>query len=802
MNSSPFVITRLFNLSFLLFCLNISSLAHFNTVHAYALSTEKLAEIRLKRQGQYPIKTQYLNNQREPLYTNELIREYSAYLLQHAHNPVDWYPWGKEAFAKAKKENKPIFLSIGYATCHWCHVMERESFDNEAIASYLNEHFISIKVDREQRPDLDEFYLTALQIFSGQGGWPITSFLTPLSKPFFVGTYFSSKALMSQLKLVQERWLQEQSSLESIADELQGYVEETLQNNYLPVTVKPSLINEVITRTLQYEDKSWGGIDQEPKFPLAQLLTLLMNQSTILINKKNNKLTNFISRSLNGMLQGGIYDQLAGGFHRYTADKAWRKPHFEKMLYDQAQLISLYTQGWLDFGNPDYQRISTETIAFLFKEMQANNGCFYSAIDADSINGNDDYYLWSPNEINHILDRQQQNLFNKVYAIAPRAFDQDAGPIYLKSSHTELAINHTELTKNINKIREKLLSKRKLRSLPFVDRSQITQWNAMTISALVVAGRAFNMPDIIASAEKCATSIWRKVNKNDGKLARIINQKSTASPALLVDYAQLIKATLILYDVSQKTHWLSRAQQLYDVMNRHYFDPNSGAFFNNLARSDIVVPYRSQYVDDTIMPAGNSSALEAMVMLQQRAGNPILNKRIKQLINYFANTLNERPQDMSAMLNAVVEFGHVSAKPINYAGLGNVRIEGRTIDNQTSKNTGKFEIRINIKEGWHVNSYKPLQEQLIATKLVAENGNANLKVNYPEGSMLSLDFSQNKLSLYTGKIAIKGQYLNKKPATFEILKLNLQVCNKKMCLLPEEILIKVNFNSIRSLKAS
>lgn len=789
------------NLSVKLFGLGCYLFLMLGTVYAQTLSAEQLANIRIEKQGQYPINSQYLDDQGIPVYTNALINQDSTYLLQHAHNPVNWYSWGKEAFARAKTENKPILLSIGYAACHWCHVMERESFDNEVMAAYLNEHFISIKVDREQRPDLDEIYLTAMQIFSGQGGWPITAFLTPEAKPFFVASYFPPKAFDAHLKQVQQRWSQQPSVLLAMADELNGYVSQTLKNDYREVDVNPLVINDVINRSLQYEDKVWGGIEQTPKFPMAPLLALLINQSSSSTNAKNQALTNFITGSLNGMLQGAIYDQLAGGFHRYSADRAWRKPHYEKMLYDQAQAIALYTQAWLDSAKPEYRRISTEIINYLQQQMQADNGCFYSSMDADSANGDDDYYLWQSTDIKQLLTAQEQSLFALVYGISGLPDGNVRGALYLKTTPAELAkqqqkISELELTKSIKPIRDKLLASRALRSPPLLDKSQITQWNAMAISALAKVSHTFGKPELITSAEHCAESIWQWRKQNKGALTRVINQKKSASPALLVDHAELIKAMLMLYDVSKNPLWLSRAQQLYDAMVTNYFDQQSGAFFNSMVNTNDVAIARSQYVDDTIMPSGNSSALQAMVMLQQRAAAPLLKKQITRLISYFANSINNRPQDMSAMLAAVKEFRQPRAKTLAYAGRGNVRVASQSIDKE-----GRFAITFDINQGWHINSNRPLQKKLIATRVTinnvstganvsTSNKRSDLNVTYPQGTIQTLGFSKDKLSLYSDQVIIVGQYLTNKPTTFTTLKLNLQVCNNKMCLLPEEILLK------------
>ncbi len=722
---------------------------------------------------------------------NKLITEKSNYLLQHANNPIDWYPWGKEAFDKAKKENKPILLSIGYATCHWCHVMRRESFENSKIAAYLNEHFVSIKVDREQRPDIDKIYLTALQIFSGQGGWPITGFISPNAKPFLISSYLTADELMQQLEQVNQRWQLEQPSIEKMADELYGYVQEALQHDYQAVKIKPSLLSDLLKKTLQYQDKQWGGIKQTPKFSQTPLLTLLMKKARR--SSSETALDNFIMTNLNGMLQGGLYDQLAGGFHRYTSDRAWRKPHYEKMLYDQAQFIALYQQAWLTYQVPEYQRIALETASFLLENMQDSNRCFYSAIDADSSDGSNDYYHWNNAEVISLLNKNELKLFNDTYGITDLMDETKQGPLYLKNNFNELSkahhVNYDQFMKKINMLREKLRLAQKKRSAPKTDKTQILQWNAMAISSLANLGHTFKESKYIHSAEKCAQSIWSDIANNKGETSRTILHKDNRLPALLTDHSQLVIATLTLYDVTKNQVWLSRAKQLYKTMIENYFDQETSAFFNT-TNDNVNAVLRTQYVDDSIMPAGNSSALAAMVMLQQRAGNQQLNKKIMQLIAYFANRLNQSASSMGAMLTAIEEYKAPQAKQLMYAGLGNIRVSNKVINNR------EFDIIIDIKEGWHINSHQPIQKQLIATNLVvtdisSPNKVVDVTIQYPKGEIQNLGFSNEPMSLYSENVIIRIKYNDRLPLSADVVKLKLQACNNKLCLLPEKLGLKL-----------
>ncbi len=773
-------------------CLIVLPLLSLGSAQAYFSETKIINEKQAKSHGQISIKSRYIDANGTPIYTNKLIHEDSTYLKQHAHNPINWQPWEKAAFDQAKKENKPIFLSIGYATCHWCHVMEEESFDNEKIANYLNANFISIKVDREQHPDLDEIYLTALQIFSGQAGWPITSFTTPNAKPFLVSSYLTSEELMDQLQQVNQRWQSEQSNIEQMADELYGYVKEALQLDYKTINIRPSLIDEVIKKTLLHQDKQWGGIEQKSKFPMAPLLALLMKQSSP--SSSENKLNNFITSHLDAMLKGAIYDQVSGGFHRYTSDRAWRNPHYEKMLYDQAQSIDLYSQAWLIYLNPEYKRIALETANFVINNMQGSNNCFYSAIDADSANGSNDFYQWQLTDITSQLNEKEFKLFNDIYSIAGVSDINSQGPLFLQKDlkliSLEQNISYQQLIQIVNTIRGKLSVAQKQRSVPNTDKSQILQWNAITISALAKLGYILKESKFTEAAEACAQSIWSESAENKGKLTRILSQKNSQLPALLVDHSQLLTATLTLFDITKKEVWLNRAKQLYKTMLNNYFDQSSGTFFNT-SNSHVGNILRTQYVDDTIMPSGNSSALTAMVMLHQRAGTSQLKQRIKQLISSFSNTLNQRASSMSTMLSAVAEYKKAQAKQIVYAGQGNIRLSSKAV------NSRSFDIEIDIKYGWHINSHQPIQKQLIATNIniidiASSNHSADVTIKYPKGKLQNLGFNQESLSLYSEKIIIPVKYSNPPSLSTNTIEVQLQACNDKLCLLPEKLRLKLD----------
>ncbi len=741
--------------------------------------------------GSYQVRTQFINADGLPTYTNNLIKEDSPYLLQHAHNPVNWYAWSDEAFARAKQENKPVFLSVGYSTCHWCHVMEEESFDNEAVAKILNEHFISIKVDREQRPDLDEIYLSAVQIFSGQGGWPISAFLTPDAKPFFAATYLPQNVMIIQLKQVYQRWQQEQPELEAMADEIHGYILEASRYQESAAKVNDGIFADILVRVLSYEDKIYGGISEAPKFPMAPLLWLIMNRLQSPDAEQQGGAIQFIHRTLNAMLQGGIYDQLGGGFHRYATDKAWRIPHFEKMLYDQAQLILVYSQAWLVFGDPEYRRITKETCDYLLRELRGENGCFFSATDADSEGVEGKYFVWSASEIEGIFDKADCNFIHSLYGIikADKSRPVAENILYLPLPMTETArankLTYSQLIEKLTPLRDKMLAHRNLRKAPFMDNKQVTEWNAMAVTALARAGLLLGEADYITAAEKCTESLWHQAWNEKTGLSRIMVENQPSVSAGLSDHAQLIQAMLTLFDATEKPLWLTRTHTLFTVMKEKFADEENGAFYNSAVDPRGPLPIRSKTAMDNVSASGNSAALSAMVMLQQRDGSPPLEKQINRQISVFADTINRSPINMSAMLSAISELHHPVPGPIVYGGAGKIRVKTWLADNSNT-----LIVSMNIAEGWHINSNTPQQEELFATKLEpVGQARPNMMINYPNPTILAQSFQPQLLSIYSDQVELQATLANIPKTGRMVFRLTLQLCSEDNCLPPEQLLL-------------
>lgn len=746
----------------------------------------KLEQMRLEKLGSYAVNSHYKHEDGRPKYTNRLIFEDAPYLLQHAHNPINWYTWSDEAFAAAKLENKPIFVSIGYATCHWCHVMEAETFDNEVVANYLNEHFISIKVDREQRPDIDAVYMTASSLITGQTGWPLTGFLRPDAKPFFMASYLSTNDFLDISKQVRNKWQNSQSDLNQMAEEIYQsiIIENEIEHSTKAVTKASK--ETVFNRMLSYEDKFHGGIDEAPKFPIEPKLLLMLTELQGIDNFEQSPLWQFVEATLDGMLQGGIYDQIGGGFHRYSTDKAWRIPHFEKTLYNQAQLIENYSLAWQLSGNEEYRRVSLQTLDFVISNMQSDDGCFYSAMDADSDGNEGSYYLWDHQQIDALFNKQDADLIKDLYNITLKGNFKGSNTLYMPFSLFEFAqsrkISYQQLLSKLKPLQQKMLLSRGERVQPSIDYKQVTQWNAMMVSSLANAGYIYAKPKYTDIAVQCAERIWQKARNKDSKLYRNIIQGRASITANLADYGEYIQALLVLYDISANPQWLHRAQQLYQVSNSLFEDQKNGGFYNSVEDDKGVNLFRTKASNDNDMPSPNASMLAALVMLNQRLDDLTIKRRIDRSIHFFSGALNNKTLSLTSMLTAIEHFRNAKPASIVYAAKGKVKVESTY-----SKKRRQLMMTLSIADGWHLNSHQPLQEYLKATRV--SSSKYKLSMQYEQGHIKSLGFNKEKLSLYENKVLLLGLLEEDLDTAFLVFNIDLQACNDKVCLPPESLLI-------------
>jgi len=577
---------------------------------------------------------------------NRLAGETSPYLLQHSENPVDWYPWGEEALARAREEDRPILLSVGYSACHWCHVMERESFENPETAAYMNEHFVNVKVDREERPDVDAIYMEAVQQISGQGGWPMTVFLDPDGIPFYGGTYFppDEGRGMPSFQMVMEAVL---DAFERKREEIRerapgvrarlGAIGEVEPGEERPGAAQ---LAEAVTRLLSSADRHNGGFGTAPKFPPASALELLLARGE----------TEHVERSLDAMLAGGIYDQLGGGFARYSVDGAWLIPHFEKMLYDNALLARAYLHGWQALGHERYRRACEETLDWMLREMRGPEGGFYSALDADSEGEEGRFYVWTPEQVREALEAGGHEVDPEAilayYGVTERGNFEGANVLHLAQGAA--APEPAGLTV----ARQVLLAARAPRVRPGLDDKRLTSWNALAIAALADAGAVLGRRDYLDAARACAEFVDASLRNADGHLLRTYKDGKARLNAYLEDHAFLLEALLTLYEAGFEVRWFTRARELADAIGARFGDVERGGFYSTSADHEELIVRRKE-VGDHPIPSGNSAAALGLLRLAALTGEREYERQAEGVLALFAEPAIGHPESFAHLLRAL-----------------------------------------------------------------------------------------------------------------------------------------------------
>ena len=540
-------------------------------------------------------------------YTNALIQESSPYLLQHAHNPVNWVSWSDEVFTKAKLQNKMVLVSVGYSACHWCHVMEHECFEDEEVAALMNKFFICIKVDREERPDVDQVYMTAVQLMTQKGGWPLNCFTLADGRPIYGGTYFPKEQWMHILKSLQHTFENDREKVEEYAEHLHQGV----QNSELINVAKNSeqfseeKLHELVLRWSRNFDSMEGGDSRAPKFPLPNNYEFLLQYG---VKYQNEKVLNHVELTLDKMAMGGIYDQVGGGFSRYSVDMLWKVPHFEKMLYDNGQLLSLYSEAYKYFKKPLYKRIVFQTIAWLQNEMLTKDGAFYSALDADSEGDEGKFYCWDKEEMRKVLG-DDFNWVSDFYNLNQRGYWEEEKYIPLRTESDlsfakKMNWSLEEFELKISKINQQLLDERSHRIRPGTDDKCLTSWNAITIKGLCDAYSAFGEEEFLHLAIKNARWIVQRQITNDAKLFRTYKNGNSTINAFLEDYAHVICAFIELYEVTFDSEWLEKASQLTEITLKEFHDEKSKMFFFTSNSNQLIA--RKMELNDNVLPASNS----------------------------------------------------------------------------------------------------------------------------------------------------------------------------------------------------
>jgi len=613
----------------------------------------------------YKPRTRHLDPSGWAKYTNRLFLESSPYLLQHAHNPVNWYPWGDEAFKRAKELGRPVLLSVGYSTCHWCHVMEEESFEDEEIAKVMNENYIAIKVDREERPDVDAIYMSAVQAMTGRGGWPMTVWLTAERKPFYGGTYFPARAgdhgarigLLELLKQLRKAYDEQPDKVSESSQQLAQAIEQTLAPSAGSILPAAEILKKAAGYYKSRFDSTYGGLSGAPKFPRSLPVRFLLRYYRRTADRDVLKAATF---SLEKMADGGIYDHVGGGFHRYSTDSKWLVPHFEKMLYDNALLTMAYLEGFQVTGHQKFKRVVQEILRYIKRDMTSPLGAYYSATDADSINpkGHREegwFFTWTPKELDEVLGKSSSKLLKEYYNVSSGGNFEGRNilntPKPLSKIAKKFKLSEAQARETVQTSLDKLYEARLKRPHPFRDEKIIIAWNGLMISAYARAGLILNNDGYINSAIKAATFILEKMYKNK-RLFRSYKDGKARFNAYLDDYAFFTAALLDLYEATSKIKWLKTAIDMDQVLAEHYEDKKSGGFFMTSNDHEKLLT-REKPAFDGEEPSGNSVAVLNLLRLQEFTTDDKYRKRAESALKTFSEILQQSPMALSEMLLAL-----------------------------------------------------------------------------------------------------------------------------------------------------
>lgn len=583
---------------------------------------------------------------------NKLLQEKSPYLLQHAYNPVDWYPWGGEAFARAVAEDKPIFLSIGYSTCHWCHVMERESFEDEEVAKLLNKNFISIKVDREERPDVDHIYMSVCQALTGHGGWPLTIVMTPDRKPFYAGTYFPKQSrggypgLIEILQRINNTWRNEKNLLLESSDRIMEHMDGEFKTDEHG-EVNKGAINAGFEGFKSSYDKTYGGFGTAPKFPTPHNLMFLLRYYK---QFGDNEALDMVEKTLEAMYRGGVYDHIGFGFSRYSTDRKWLVPHFEKMLYDNALLAFTYIEAYQATGKEQYRKVVEQIFEYILRDMTSSEGGFYSAEDADSEGIEGKFYVWTPEEIAKVLGETDAKEYCKIFDVTDKGnFEESNIPNIIENK-----MSFEELTKlPLDNMRKKLYEHREKRIHPYKDDKILTAWNGLMIAALAYGARVLGNDSYKIAAERAVGFIQKKLMRADGRLMARYRDGEAAYLGYLDDYAFLVWGLIELYQASFDIKHLELAMGLNNDMIMYFGDDSKGGYYIYGNDSEQLIA-RPKEVYDGAMPSGNSVAALNLMRLGRLTGNTELEVEAEGLFSTFADKINSYSMGHTFMLMAVM----------------------------------------------------------------------------------------------------------------------------------------------------
>jgi uncharacterized protein YyaL (SSP411 family) len=778
--------------------------------------------------------------------SNRLAKESSPYLLLHAHNPVDWYPWGPEALARAKAENKPIFLSVGYSSCYWCHVMERESFVDPEIAQALNASFVCIKVDREERPDVDQIYMAALQAF-GPGGWPMSLFLTPDGRPFFGGTYFpprdrqGASGFLTVVTEVAKVWDKQRDQVDKTASAVTEFLRKRLKaaSSQRKLALSNSGVEAGLKQLAEQFDADHGGFGfnpnnpRRPKFPqVVDLVFLLDAHKNGTKAEESPDPLKMVLLTLDRIARGGICDHLDGGFHRYSTDRYWLVPHFEKMLYDNAQLASVYLSAFEITQDRRWRDVAEKTFAFIAREMTAPEGGFYSALDAETKGHEGAYYVWTRDALKAALgEGPDVDLFAEIYGIKGEPnFEGDRYVLHEPRGWAEQAKAHNlapeELEKRLKPLRARLLAARDKRPAPLRDDKVLTGWNGLMIAAYADGYRILKVESYRGAAEKAATFLLEKLRSPDGRLLHTFRQGKAKLPAYLEDYALLSHGLMRLHHATGDKRWLREARALTDRMITDFEDRADGGFFFTANDHESLLA-RAKDPFDSALPSGNSVAILNLMELYRATGETAYRDHAGKALNAFSTSLSQVPGAMPIILVGLAQYlnsnaDRIAVRPLVPGALDEVPAQvvagaARLVERTPAEIApgGEFEavVAISIGDGWHIYANPSGVPEMKPTTLVLDardsRGVSLLKVTYPAGERKVLGSLGNEtVALYEGKVEFTARLKlapDAKPGAIEIpLKLSYQACNERLCQAPAEleVSLRVAVSSSRSKPSS
>ena len=747
------------------------------------------------KEGRYDKRTEHLDKTGRAIFINRLILEDSPYLLQHAHNPVNWYAWGELPFEVAKAENKPVFLSIGYSTCHWCHVMEVESFDNVEVAKALNRHFISVKMDREQYPDIDEVYMTGVQCLSGHGGWPMSNFLLPDGRPFFGATYFPPGQFIALLEQVQSVFTSRYDEIERSAASLHRSIGLILAERKTPLPLAEDLPEKTLQALYEREDEELGGLAGAPKFPQEPLLLLALDRAR---RTRDRRAFQFAERGLRQMAMGGIYDHVGGGFHRYSVDAQWLVPHFEKMLYNQSQLAPAYLQAWQLNGSPFFRRVVEQTLDYVVREMQLPAGGFCSATDADSEGREGVFFIWSMEELKGLLDEEELELLIRYYGVSATGNFEGANILHLSAPFPQGAIGAA-----LDAILLRLRKRRAKREPPLRDDKVIAGWTGAMISALCQAAWAMDRADWLDAAEKAAGHLWQSNADTDGGLQRIWLAGSSSIDGQLEDYANFALALLQLSAVTGKLEYLQQSAMLMKQALARFFDAESNCFY--LAPGNTPGPQliRSRNATDGAQISPVATALECMIglnrhvaLLPEADASAFDSGRIAACFRELAAAVNANPVGHPSLLRVISAWDSAGIEFMQTAGAGRARMLARRV---VENGAHSLFVRLLIAPGWHVTApgraggeFEPLALTLAESEANWRLGDMHCK---GDRGKLAPPVGEN-VEIVQGEVEIRVKLLPVSPspagrvdefiASAEFC-LRIQLCDDRSCRLPESI---------------